>query len=56
MIGFKSTHIIEILSNLGCDEIVMKFADKRRSALLLPSEEEAAQVKVFGIIMPIMVR
>ena len=56
VIGFKSTHIIEILSNLGCDEIVMKFADKRRSALLLPSEEEAAQVKVFGIIMPIMVR
>lgn len=56
VIGFKSTHIIEILSNLGCDEIVMKFADKRRSALLLPSEGEAAQVKVFGIIMPIMVR
>ena len=55
-IGFKSTHIIEILSNLGCEEIIMKFADKRRSALLLPSEEEADQVKVFGIVMPIMVR
>ena len=55
-IGFKSTHLIEILSNFGCEGIVMKFADKRRSALLLPSEEEASQVKVFGIVMPIMVR
>ena len=55
-IGFKSTHIVDILSNLACDEIVMKFADKRRSALILPSEEEAAKVKVFGIVMPIMVR
>ena len=56
VIGFKSTHLIEILSNFGCESIVMKFADKRRSALLLPSEEEASQVKVFGIVMPIMVR
>ncbi|MGP1392572.1 MAG: DNA polymerase III subunit beta [Candidatus Cryptobacteroides sp.] len=55
-IGFKSTHIIEILSNLSCENIVMKFADKRRSALILPSEEEAAEEKVFGIVMPIMVR
>ena len=55
-IGFKSTHIIEILSNLSCEEVVMKFADKRRSALILPSEEEAASEKVFGIVMPIMVR
>lgn len=55
-IGFKSTHIIEILSNLSCENIVMKFADKRRSALILPSEEEAADEKVFGIVMPIMVR
>jgi DNA polymerase-3 subunit beta len=55
-IGFKSTHIIEILSNLSCDEVVMKFADKRRSALILPSEEEAASEKTFGIVMPIMVR
>jgi DNA polymerase III subunit beta len=55
-IGFKSTHIIEMLSNLSCEEIVMKFADKRRSALLLPSEEDAKSEKVFGIVMPIMVK
>lgn len=55
-IGFKSTHIIEMLSNLSCEEIVMKFADKRRSALLQPSEEEVKSEKVFGIVMPIMVK
>lgn len=55
-IGFKSTHIIEMLSNLSCEEVTMKFADKRRSALLMPSEEEAISEKVFGIVMPIMVK
>ena len=45
-----------MLSNLSCEEIVMKFVDKRRSALLLPSEEEAKSEKVFGIVMPIMVK
>ncbi|MDD6254149.1 MAG: DNA polymerase III subunit beta [Bacteroidales bacterium] len=55
-IGFKSTHIIEMLSNLTCEEVVMKFADKRRSALMLPSEEDAQAEKVFGIVMPIMVK
>lgn len=56
VIGFKSTHVSEILSNLDCEEITLKFADKRRSVLILPSDEEAANVKVFGIVMPIMVR
>lgn len=55
-IGFKSTHIIEMLSNLSSEEVVMKFADKRRSALLMPSEEDAQSEKVFGIVMPIMVK
>jgi len=54
-IGFKSTHLIEILTNLSCDEVILKLADKKRSVLVLPSEEEAAKEKVFGIVMPIMV-
>ena len=53
-IGFKSTHISEILSNLPSEGVTMKFADKRRSALILPAEEEGQ--KIFGIVMPIMVR
>ena len=56
VIGFKSNHIIEILSNLSCNGIVMKLADKRRSVLILPEEEEAENERVFGIVMPNMVR
>lgn len=54
-IGFKSTFLIEILSNINCETLVMKFADARRSALIVPSEEEMETVKVRGILMPIMV-
>lgn len=56
VIGFRSTHIIEILSNLSSENVIMKFADKRRSALILPEEDEKEVNKVFGIVMPIMVR
>ena len=40
-IGFKSSFLIEILGNMGCETVVMKFADARRAALIVPSEEEA---------------
>lgn len=54
-IGFKSPFIIEILSNMGCNEVVMKFLDSRRAALVVPAEEEAESEKLCGIIMPIMI-
>lgn len=54
-IGFKSSFLIEILSNMNCETVVMKFADARRAALIVPSEEEAESEKVCGILMPIMV-
>lgn len=54
-IGFKSSFIIEILSNMSCESLVMKFADARRAALIVPSEEEEESEKLCGIIMPIMV-
>lgn len=54
-IGFKSTFLTEILSNMSCQTLVMKFADARRAALLLPSDEEAESEKICGIIMPIMI-
>ena len=55
-IGFKSTFLTEILSNMGCDGLVIKFADARRAALILPAEEEAEKEKVCGILMPIMIQ
>lgn len=54
-IGFKSTFLSEILSNLDCENIVIKFADARRSVLILPAEGEEAAQKVCGILMPIMI-
>ena len=54
-IGFKSPFIIEILSNMACGEIVMKFLDSKRAALIVPAEEEADSEKICGIIMPIMI-
>ena len=55
-IGFKSTFLTEILANMGCNSLVIKFADARRAALILPAEEEAATEKVCGILMPIMIQ
>ena len=54
-IGFKSPFIIEILSNMNCGEIVMKFLDSRRAALVVPAENEEECGKICGIIMPIMI-
>ena len=56
VIGFKSSHLVEMLGNLECETVVIKFADRRRSALILPSPEEEKKEKVFGIVMPVMVR
>ncbi len=54
-IGFKSPFLIEILTNFSCGELVMKFMDDKRAALLLPGENEAERGKLCGIIMPIMI-
>ena len=55
-IGFKSTFLTEILANMSCSSLVVKFADARRAALILPAEEEAETEKVCGILMPIMIQ
>ena len=54
-IGFKSPFIIEILSNMTCGELVMKFLDSKRAALVVPAETEEESGKICGIIMPIMI-
>ena len=54
-IGFKSSFLADILSNMNCNTIVFKFADSRRAALIVPSEEDSDREKIFGILMPIMV-
>lgn len=52
MIGFKSTFLAEILSNMSCNEVVMKFSDPRKAALILPEADDSQSDKLCGIIMP----
>ena len=54
-IGFKSPYIIEILSNMNCGEVVMKFLDSKRAALIVPAADEEESNKICGIIMSIMI-
>jgi len=54
-IGFKSQFITEVLSNMTCGELVMKFLDSRKAALIVPAETEEESEKICGIIMPIMI-
>ena len=54
-IGFKSPFLIEILSNMSCETLVMKFADPRRAALIVPSEEEMESDRICGILMPVAI-
>ncbi len=53
-IGFKSNFLVDILSNMSCNVVVMKFADNRRAALIVPAEDEDESEKLCGILMPIM--
>lgn len=55
-IGFKSEFLAEILSNLECENVVIKLADKRRAAMLVPAEDEEEYGKFIAILMPIMVQ
>lgn len=54
-IGFKSPHILDMLGNMQSSSVVMKFADARRAALIVPSEEEEESGKICGIMMPIVI-
>ncbi|MCQ2141823.1 MAG: DNA polymerase III subunit beta [Bacteroidales bacterium] len=54
-IGFKSQFLSEILSNMICENIVIKFADARRAVLVVPSEEEEAAAKFCGLCMPVVI-
>ncbi len=55
-IGFKSTFLIDILNNLNCKELIIKFADSKRAALIVPAPGESESDKVCGILMPILIQ
>lgn len=54
-IGFKSPFLVDMLSNMNCTSIVMKFADSYRAALVVPAPEEEESGRICCILMPIKV-
>ncbi|PKO95759.1 MAG: DNA polymerase III subunit beta [Bacteroidetes bacterium HGW-Bacteroidetes-7] len=54
-IGFKSTFLIEILSNLSYNDISLELSDPSRAALILPSGGNDPSEEILALIMPMMV-
>ncbi len=54
-IGFKSTFLQEILSNLPSAEIRLEMSDPSRAGLLLPEEKEDEDEDVLMLLMPMMI-
>ena len=54
-IGFKSTFLIEILSNLTSTDVKMMLSDPSRAGLLLPAEQEFEHEDVLMLLMPMMI-
>ena len=54
-IGFKSTFLIEILSNLNASDVILELSDPSRAGILLPAEKENDNEDVLMLLMPMMV-
>ncbi len=54
-IGFKSVFLIEILSNLSSEDVVIEMSDPSRAGLILPAETENENEDVLMLLMPMMI-
>lgn len=54
-IGFKSTFLIEILSNISCSDVKVELSDSTRAGLFLPAEKDDEKEDVLMLLMPMMV-
>ncbi|MDD4515182.1 DNA polymerase III subunit beta [Massilibacteroides sp.] len=52
-IGFKATYLIEILSNIAADEIILELADPTRAGTIVPAENEENE-DLLMLLMPMM--
>lgn len=52
-IGFKSTFLIDILSNISSTEVILELADPSRAGLIVPVEQEEGE-KLLTLLMPMM--
>jgi len=54
-IGFKSVFLLEILANLGSEEVIMELADPSRAGLFLPGATENESEDLLMLLMPMMI-
>ncbi|MCH7658386.1 MAG: DNA polymerase III subunit beta [Bacteroidetes bacterium] len=54
-IGFKSIFLIEILSNITSENVIMELSDPTRAGLLFPVEKEEDNEDVLMLLMPMMI-
>lgn len=54
-IGFKSVFLLEILSNISSQDVVMELADPTRAGLFLPFEPENDSEDLLMLLMPMMI-
>ena len=54
-IGFKSTFLQEILTNLSGSDVKMELSDPTRAGLLLPAETDDEDEDVLMLLMPMMI-
>ncbi len=54
-IGFKSTFLIEILSNISSTDVFLELSDPTRAGLILPAEKEDENEDVLMLLMPMMI-
>ena len=52
-IGFKGTSLMEILTNLDCEEVTLELADPSRPCLILPTQQPENEV-ILMLIMPML--
>ncbi len=54
-IGFKSVFLLEILANIGSDEVVFELSDPSRAGLMLPFKSDSDNEDVLMLLMPMMI-
>lgn len=54
-IGFKSTFLLEILSNLSADDVILEMSDPTRAGILLPANNDNENADTLMLLMPMMI-
>ncbi|MCT4615000.1 MAG: DNA polymerase III subunit beta [Marinifilaceae bacterium] len=54
-IGFKASFLLEILSNIPGEQVMIKLSDKSRPALFLPVKEDEDDTDLVMLLVPMMV-